>query len=331
VLKALGFDVAAEAFEYSALPGRYGTPIGGAVALLVVFASSVIGGIYLAPRAAALTLAGGLLLLGAFVWRMLGNGVLDLPVMRVGGENLVARRGAGPMRVWLVAHVDTKSQPVPSKTRMLGVGLLAGGILANLLALVLTLAGGSARTVLWLFAVGLAGAGGRALIFSVVRNESPGAADNASGVAAVLEAAAMLDRRLPVGVLIPSAEELGLAGTRAWVRARGSEAGYVLNCDGVDDQGELMLMYTRRPPVQIVDAVRTAAAGELRVRRMPPGLLLDSVAFADAGWSAVTVSHGSMRTLARVHTKYDSLEILRGRSIGPVAGVLARAAEALVR
>jgi hypothetical protein len=141
----------------------------------------------------------------------------------------------------------------------------------------------------------------------------------------------MLDPASAVGILIPSAEELGLAGARAWVRANQRERALVLNCDGVDDQGELTLMYTRRKPDTIVNAVRHAAGGDVRVLRMPPGLLLDSVAFADTGWDAVTVSYGSMQTLARVHTRADSLDNVRGDSIGTVAGVLARAAEALAR
>jgi hypothetical protein len=99
----------------------------------------------------------------------------------------------------------------------------------------------------------------------------------------------------------------------------------------VDDQGELTLMYTRKKPEAIVRAVREAATDEVRAIRMPPGLLLDSVAFTDVGWDAITVSHGSMRTLGRVHTRSDSLDHLRGDSIETVAGVLARAAEALAR
>jgi hypothetical protein len=146
----------------------------------------------------------------------------------------------------------------------------------------------------------------------------------------VLSAAALVDRTAAVGVLIPSAEELGLAGARAWVRAHGGERGYVMNCDGVDDQGELILMYTRTKPAPIVDAVQRAA-GAVRTRRMPPGLLLDSVAFTDAGWTAATLSHGSMRTLARVHTRSDALDSLKGSQIDPMAWVLARAAEALAR
>lgn len=104
----------------------------------------------------------------------------------------------------------------------------------------------------------------------------------------------------------------------------------MLNCDGVDDRGELTLMYTRTRPDAIADAVQ-AAAGALHVRRMPPGLLLDSVAFADRGWSAATLSHGSARTLARVHTRRDSLDALTGEQIEPMAAVLARATEALAR
>jgi hypothetical protein len=330
VLRELGFDVAIERFEYSALPGKFGTPIAGALATGTVIASAWLAGLYRAPRAAAYVLGGGLLVLGLFVWRMLGDGVLDLPWMRQRGENLVARRGAEPPRVWLVAHVDSKSQPIPSKTRMLAITLLGLAIVLAIVAIGLTLAFGSTRTILYLLCVGLAAAGGRGVIYSVVRNESPGAVDNASGVAAVLSAAAKLEASAAVGVLIPTAEELGLAGARAWLRAHATERAFVVNCDGVDDQGELTIMYTGSRPTEIVDAVQRVAT-RVDVRRMPPGLLLDSVAFTDRGWSAATVSHGSLRTLGRVHTQFDSLDILEGRSIERMSAVLARAAEALAR
>jgi hypothetical protein len=133
-----------------------------------------------------------------------------------------------------------------------------------------------------------------------------------------------------VGVLIPSAEELGLAGARAWVREHAGERAIVVNCDGVDDQGELTLMYTRARPESIVAAVQRAA-GEVRVVHMPPGMLLDSVAFSSAGWTAATLSHGWTRTLRRVHTRRDTLDVLAGTQVDPMAWVLARTAEALAR
>lgn len=330
VLRNLGFVVTSEPFEYSAFPGKYGTSAAGAIAavsVLVTFWLAVVEG---AIIAASIAFGAGLLLLLLFVWSMLGDGVLELPWLRSTGHNLVARRGAAPPSVWLVAHVDSKSQPLPMVGRIAGIAMLALGVVLTGIALALTLGTGSSRTVLWIICAVLAAVGGRAVAASVVRNDSHGAVDNASGVAAVLSAAALVDPTAAVGVLISSAEELGLAGARAWVRAHADERAIVVNCDGVDDQGELTLMYTRARPESIVAAVQRAA-GEVRAVRMPPGMLLDSVAFASAGWTAATLSHGSMHTLRRVHTRHDTLAELKGTQVDPMAWVLARTAEALAR
>ena len=122
---------------------------------------------------------------------------------------------------------------------------------------------------------------------------------------------------------------MGLAGARAWTV--GHDTGIALNCDGVDDEGTFVIMYNQRPPRDLVAAIRAAAPERMRarVRRMPLGLLTDSTALAEAGWQAVTVSHGSLGTLGRVHTSRDSLAALRGTAIDAVAAILARAAEAL--
>ena len=145
----------------------------------------------------------------------------------------------------------------------------------------------------------------------------------------MLVAAALVSHHVSCGVLLSGAEELGLAGARAW--ATGHDTGIALNCDGVDDEGRLVIMYDREVPRAVVAAVRAAAAPRIgaRARRMPLGLLTDSTALAAAGWQAVTVSHGSLATLRRVHTTRDSLAALRGTAIDDVAGILARAAEAL--
>ena len=88
-------------------------------------------------------------------------------------------------------------------------------------------------------------------------------------------------------------------------------------------------MYNRRIPTDVVTAVRAASSRPVRVRRMPLGLLTDSTALTDAGWSAVTVSHGSVATLRRIHTTSDSLAFMVGSSVDDVSVILARAAEAL--
>jgi hypothetical protein len=325
-LRDAGFRVDTEPFAYSAFPGRYATPIGGALAMATVAASAWLGAVAGLPGAALGALAAGVALLGLFVRRMLGDAVLSLPWLREASANLVATRGDAEPAVWLVAHLDSKSQPVPSAARVAGVALLVAALLLALVACLVQLAGADGRTVWWAAALA-ALLGGPPVLASVVGARSNGAVDNASGVAAVLAAAALLPPGTPLGVLLPSAEELGLAGARAW--ARGRRPAIALNCDGVDDEGELTIMFTGSEPRALVDTLRSRASRGPRVRRMPLGLLTDSVALADAGWDTVTVSRGSLGTLRRIHTPADSLANLRGDGIDEVATLLAGAVEAL--
>ena len=325
VLSDLGFAVRREPFAYSEFPGRYGLPIGGALIAATVIATAALG-LTGAPIAALAALAFGAVLTGAFASTVMGDGVLTLPLLRAESENLVATRGSESPSVWLVAHVDSKSQPVPSLLRI-------AGVVALVLALLLAMTAGALQLALlphrmaWWIAVVAAVLGGMPVVASVVGTHSDGAVDNASGVAAVLAAAGAVPPGVVFGVLVPSAEELGLAGARAW--ARSVPIATAINCDGVDDDGALTIMYSGRRPQSLIDALRNVAAAPPRVRRMPLGLATDSVAFAERGWNAVTVSRGSFATLRRVHTSSDSLATLRGDGIDDVALLLARAVEAL--
>ena len=71
---------------------------------------------------------------------MLGDGVLRNPWMRSSGINLVATRGTADPRTWLVAHLDSKSQPVPSAARVAGVIVLSLAVILAVLAIGLALA-----------------------------------------------------------------------------------------------------------------------------------------------------------------------------------------------
>jgi hypothetical protein len=329
-LRTAGFDVALESFDFSQLPGRYGTPIGGAIAWITVVATSWLGATGSPAFFSALVCGVGLGIVSLWSWHMLGDGVLTIPWRRASAVNLVATRGGPAPRVWLVAHLDSKSQPIPSLLRVVGLIVLATGVVVALAAVLLTLAGVPLRTLWWLGAA-LATAGVIPVLASVVGNDSDGALDNASGVATVLEAARSAAPDARIGVLVSSAEELGLAGARAWAQHRSGEQGIAINCDGVDDRGALTIMYSGMPSIEIIDAIRDTAGEPTRVRRMPFGLLLDSVALANAGWRSVTVSRGSLASLRRVHTRSDSLERLRGDEIDRTARALVRATEVLAR
>jgi hypothetical protein len=326
VLRDAGFDVRGEPFAFSTFPGRFATPIGGALTATTVLVAHWLGMMHGAPLVALITLVAGMALIGTFARLMLGDTVLVFPVLRTTSENLVATRGGPRPDVWLVAHLDSKSQPVPSALRMAGVMLLATGAVVALAASALQLAGLPYRMA-WGGALALVLVGAPPVLASVVGTRSAGALDNASGVAAVLSAAAMVRPDTALGVLLPSAEELGLAGARAWVRGR--QGGTALNCDGVDDEGELTIMHTRSAPPALIETLTRLAPRPPRVQYLPLGLLTDSVAFAAHGWATVTVSRGSLATLRRVHTPADTLAALRGAGIDEVATLLARAVEAL--
>ena len=294
VLTSLGYRVAELPFEYSAAVGEYGTPVGGLIALAAVIATL--------GRRGGLALGGLALLLLAGRW-LARRGVLDLPMRRRQGVNIEARRNETLPSLWLVAHIDSKSQPVPLLVRAAGIILLSIAWIAAVFA-------PSAAAMF----VGVAAVlGAIPVIASVVGAGSPGAIDNASGVA-----------QASVGVLITDAEELGLAGARAWC-ARNSP-GVVLNCDGVDDAGTLTLMWTRPRAPRLEEAMRRATDEPLRVIPILPGVLVDGLAFSNAGWDAVTVSRGTLGTLRRIHTRGDNLEHLKGIGIASTARALARAA-----
>jgi hypothetical protein len=106
---------------------------------------------------------------------------------------------------------------------------------------------------------------------------------------------------------------------------RGRGAVHAINVDGVDDGGAVRLTWTNRRPVALLELL-TARAAEAGVPagagRLPPGALLDGVALADAGWEVVTVSRGTVRTVARIHTPADTVDRLSGEGIAVTASII---------
>jgi hypothetical protein len=248
------------------------------------------------------------------------GGVLNFPLMRRRGVNLMAVREESEPAVWLVAHVDSKWQPVSMIARVVGV---IGSIICVLVMLGLALAGGHVPYVVSTVVLTLAWLSAFPLLFSVVGGRNHGTLDNASGVAAVLAAAERLASNANIGILITDAEEFALAGARAWARTR--TPGVAINCDSIDDDGQYVAMFSRRRPQRLTDLIERAgrAVGEtVRVRRMIPGMLMDSFALAEAGWETVTLSRGNVRTLQRIHTSRDTLAGMRGTGIAGAARIL---------
>lgn len=303
-LERAGFDCVERPFEYSQWPGRWGIPVAAAAQaatiLLVARTATHEGPIIALVVGAALYI---LLLLASGDARR--RWISALPVQRATAVNLEARRGTP--RVWLVAHLDSKSQTVPMLVRIASSIALGSVVVLATIVLLLSLRNFLDVTAVWPALEIAALLAALPSIFCWVRNDSPGAVDNASGVAAVLLAASSSSAP-DLGVLITSGEELGLAGARVW--AAGAKPGIVvLNCDTIDDDGGWRLMYTGAHPHDIATAAATISPSmglKLPPGRFIPGILADSMAFSDRGFQAVTLSRGTLSTLARIHTRRDT-------------------------
>jgi len=291
-------------FAYATWPGRWGTPAAGVTWILTALTSYQF-------RYAALAV----LVIGALIIVIGARYLQRQAILRgkTAGANLEARRG--DPAIWLVAHLDSKSQPIPILVRAAAiVACVIIWVAMTAMAVFHVKAGWDAVTIAAVLA-------GLPVAISTVAARSPGALDNATGVATVLLAARRVDPSVPLGVLITSAEELGLAGARAWVRAQTAK-GQVINCDTIDDHGYLTIMHSHGRPERLIRAFEQRA---VRVRGVLPGILVDSVAFAEAGWDAVTVSRGTLGTLARVHRRADTPDKLTGRGVAEAADIIAEA------
>jgi len=320
-LERSGFACKDIEFDFSEWPGRWGPPVAAAaqVITILIVARTARGG----DPTTALALGVALFAVLALVSRdARRRWITVFPFLRSTATNLEASRG-NP-RVWLVAHIDSKSQTVPMLYRIASAIVLGALTFATFVAAMLQIAGYDEVRSYWLIISLAAAVAALPSLLCVVRNDSTGAVDNASGVAAVLLAARQVSRERPLGVLITSAEELGLAGARVWA-ATASNSGTMINCDTVDDAGVWLCMHTGARPALSARAETTAASlgFKLFTGRLIPGILADSVAFTDRGFQAVTISRGSLSTLARIHTRRDITTALTGGGIADASVLLA--------
>jgi len=227
----------------------------------------------------------------------------------VHGINLIAppiRPSAHPP-VWLVAHYDSKGQPISMAMRLIGFGMLVVGVLALLIALI---------PALVMLAAAL-------LIVSQnrVTDHSPGALDNATGLVTIFMTLDQLPREASVGVMFPDAEEYGLVGARALAAdhvARFTDAA-VVNLDSLDDAGRVTAFLHR------AGGVGAGVAEALHARRwrwLP--VIVDGIALAPATRECVTIMKGNWSTMRIVHRLSDTTGRVRLDGAALVAAGLAR-------
>src|SRR5439155_10067253 len=159
VLRNLGFSVVARPFEYSAFPGSVATPLAGLWLALAV--SSVTGPVLIVA----------IVVLVVAARYFAHEGVLSFRLMRRRGVNLEATR-SDQTRVWLVAHVDSKWQPVPTMLRVAGIILLGLATLGAVVLSVVQMRADVARGA-WPWLVGLTWIAALPVILTLVGSRGP--------------------------------------------------------------------------------------------------------------------------------------------------------------
>ncbi|HEX7118346.1 MAG TPA: M28 family peptidase [Longimicrobiales bacterium] len=332
----LGYTVREAPFTFSAWPGRFGVPVGGVVCVLGL-AGATLALALRAPLAAlgALGAVAALIALGA---RFARRAITGLPWGRVQGANwLVHRPGARP-RYLIAAHRDSKSQPVSTFLRVAAIVLVAFAWIALAALAVIGLIDIALVSRTLVLSLGALGAvGGMLLAGCHAGNASPGALDNATGLAALLGLALRQRDHRDVAFLVTDAEELGLAG--AWDAARWLQpVDGIINLDGLDDEGAFRIAerigaYRRRALAPHLAAALLASADALGVaaerRDLPAGVLVDHVPLGRAGYPALTLLRGTARSLLRVHRPDDSPDRLTGAGVALTVALVSGALDLL--
>ncbi len=330
-LAKLGYRIDDHPFSFSTWPGRFAVSVVGVLFVLGVIGAATLmnmghPGVALVVLLLVVMLGGAIAALSAPLTTM-------LPFGRITGNNMYAAREGAVPRYIFMAHLDSKSQPVPLAFRGPAIILALIAWLAFVIYALLALLDpvwmrGDLTTIVAL----IAGAAGTVLIFCWTGNTSPGALDNASGVATVLALAEAERDRDDVAFLITDAEELGLVGARAIARKLNPVFG-VINIDGVDDDGPLYVLEKFGLPPRhiaphlVASILQAADAMDLPAQRrnVPFGLMLDHLPIARAGLPAVTVMRGSFASLRRVHRPADNVSAMSGAGIETVTRLLREA------
>ncbi len=333
--EALGFQVRDLPFHFSMTAGRFTVTKLASVYTLGVFVAMLLLLSEL-PAGALATLIIALLLIFAGIGYMRRNGIEDLPWGRSEARNLWIQREDARPRYVFMAHRDSKSQFLPLSFRgpTILIGILA--FLALIVFAFLSLAQyvGSGLVLV----AGLVGfICGLLLVVSWASDFSPGALDNASGLATLLGIAAREKDAGDVAFLITDAEELGLVGARA-IAPRMPAVFGVINVDGIDDEGTFIVAERfgwPRPaglaPHLAAAILGAAAALGLNAQRrdVPFGIMLDHMPIVQAGTPALSVLRGTLGSLHRIHRPADSPEHLNGAGVMQCIELLCGALERL--
>ena len=333
-LSASGLDVSRDVFFFSKFPAEVFPRLLCALFVLVVLCVPLLGERFPVPVCLICLLS----LAVALFFTQWQNGLEGL--YNIGrsytSENIVATNGqraeANMPALLFVAHYDSKSQVLPIAVRAAAYGIsILGLVVLTLMTLLNVVATtGLSMSIVW----SITGATTFCLLLlqiNLTQNRSPGAFDNAAGVAVLLELARgvmIQDVKKSVTFLATGAEEYGMCGALRYMQQHAgtyNPAGtYVINLDGLG-VGNAFSLVTRYglPPIRTANGLASlfqTSAETLGIavseRYLPIGVGLDSIPIASRGFETVTLTAKEVGNAAfKVHSKWDTEDILNRKNL----------------
>ena len=240
-----------------------------------------------------------------------------------------------------LAHYDSKSQLYPGIVRVILfiVGLISGllyGIRVFIRSIIILT--GNPPASFWtpeLYSALIVFISNFALAFNYVGNRSPGALDDATGVATILELSKIFKssppQNLQLTFLVTAAEEIGLYGAADYVKRRKNqlnpETTFFLNYDGIGGKGKIILLTSYGIPPKktsqtlndFIEEITDEHALKNKIRKfyLPIGVASDHVPIQGAGFDVTLL--GSFAS--RFHTSKDTADFIDDKAL-KISGVI---------
>lgn len=331
-LKANGYSPEVDKFRFSITPAEVVLKIiqiliGGTSALsLILFNNFPILSVLI-----SVVIAGTIVLLTG--WSRLTEIFYDFKFLTRESHNIFARNFLqdGLPDVIFMAHYDSKSQTFSIKFRIFLniVGITA--VLFSIISIIFCYFSGMKipGVLIYIIAV-LSILPFLILIFNFTGNSSPGAVDNASGVAVVLELARILKEwkgKANLYFLLTGAEESGLAGAVKFIQKyenkfkKGNT--FFVNYDGISNEftpvitvkyGLLATRTSRKLEYALTEIFRKRGMNP-RSTWLLIGAGLDSIPVSSRGFDSITISCGSLQTMKTIHSVFDSVKNLSDQTL----------------
>jgi hypothetical protein len=241
-------------------------------------------------------------------------------------------------QIILCGHHDSKTQAIPVRWR----GLIVGILLVFMLYLIIASLIETIRHFLFSEGIFLRDILSYGLIISVayfliytmlnfasrIVAQSPGAEDNASAVAIILEVAKQLEKEpidsTEVWLLFTDGEEIGMRGAVEFAKKHKDELGnaWVINIEGGGKEAPLAYS-TKEKSLRVADCslelidILIAVANEHNQHLVPieePDST-DAYFFIKEGYKAVTLWRHSKESRDTTHTSHDNIDIIKPNSL----------------